>query len=272
MSASFFHPLLMAIINITPDSFSDGGQYSQTEQIFINIQSFIEQGAKIIDIGAESTRPGAKPVSKEEELQRLSDFLSAFQKRNFPSDIIFSIDTYKSEIARAALQAGFTIVNDVYGSARDPDILNVTAEYNATYILGHHSDTIAPDCDLITNFCERFESVGTAAIRAGVKPEKIFFDPGIGFGKTFEQNLMIINQSDEIKKRTGAEKIVIGASRKSFIGKILKIENPQNRLIGSVVCGIIAAQKGADILRVHDVKAHHEAFETLHAVTREGKN
>lgn len=248
---------VMGIMNVTPDSFSEQGRNFHLEQSLENARQMIADGVDIIDVGGESTRPGADPVDAAEEISRVVPFIENLRKF---SDIPVSIDTWKSEVARAALEAGADIINDVTGFLRDPQLKNVAAEFNAGCIAMHMRGT--PETmqnlenliynDLISDISDAFEKIIEMLKKAGISENQIMLDPGIGFSKTVEQNLELIKNQQ--KFRDLGYPVLLGASRKSFIGKILDRPNAQERVWGtaaSVACGIVY---GADVVRIHDVK------------------
>ncbi len=276
----------MGILNVTPDSFSGDGllQASQEsvagllDRALAQARSFVAAGADILDIGAESTRPGAQLVAVEDELERVLPVVRAISAE---LDVLISVDTYKSEVARAALQAGAQIVNDVWGMRADPHLAEVAARFNAPVILMHNRSSWAqaeikenlggryvgvPYDDLIEDIKrELLESVAIAHA-AGIADEAIILDPGIGFGKTVEQNLILINRLDEI--RGLGYPVLIGPSRKSFIGYTLDLP-PHQRLEGTLAAVAVGIVKGADIVRVHDVEPVFRVARMTDAIVRE---
>ncbi len=245
--------IVMGIVNVTPDSFYDGGRFFDRDSAVAHALELEKQGAEILDIGGESSRPGAEPVSTEEELRRVMPVIEALSGR---VQIPISIDTMKPAVARAALRAGASIVNDVGANRFEPDMWHVVAEFGAAYICVHMQGTpltmqLNPAySNVITEieafFADRMERLG----KAGVKPEHVVFDPGLGFGKTVEHNLQLLAMLDQFKKFE--RPLMIGPSRKSFIGRVLGVE-PRDRLIGSLACASWAVTVGANIIRTHDV-------------------
>ena len=255
---------LMGIVNITPDSFSDGGKYIQATQAMAHIETLIQEGADIIDIGAESSRPGATPLTAEEEIARLKPILIQY-KAHFSTPL--SIDTTKAEVASFALDLGADMINDISGFRADPTLPKVISQYKATAILMHmqgNPETMqhAPHYDSVIDTVKKSlsESIEIAKA-AGIKD--IIIDPGIGFGKTVDHNLELLQQLEQFKSL--GYPILIGTSRKSFIGAITG-ESVENRLEGSLASGLFAVIKGASILRVHDVKPHKKALNMLDAL------
>jgi dihydropteroate synthase len=272
---------LMAIVNLTPDSFSGDGLYKDTRSqghkvtrsqghkdtrsIVDRVQKLVEEGADIIDLGGESTRPGAKNVSVKEELSRVIPVVRLLAKK---IRVPLSVDTYKPEVAKAALDHGAVLVNDISG-LRDPLMAKVVSRYKAGVVIMHMKGTprtMQKDPRYVSLVDEIISFLGQAirqAEEAGVKRDKIVVDPGIGFGKTVEQNLKILNSLEEFKSL--GRPILVGPSRKSFIGKILKL-NEGERLYGTLSACVLASLKGASILRVHDVKEVKQAIRVCDAI------
>lgn len=246
---------IMGILNITPDSFSDGGLYFNKESAVEHAIRMEEEGADIIDIGGESTRPGAEPISTEEEIRRVVPVIEALEKK---IKVPISIDTYKAGVAEKALSAGADIVNDISGLRFDPDMPGVVVRYQVPVVIMHIKGTprdmqVNPTYKaLIPEIMDYFREGIEIAKKAGVSEEKIIIDPGIGFGKTVEHNLEIIRRLNEF---TGFERpILLGPSRKSFIGKILGDLPVTERLEGTASAVAIGIFSGANIIRVHNVK------------------
>lgn len=268
--------LVMGVLNVTPDSFSDGGRFFDREKAATHALSMARDGADIIDIGGESTRPGSKEVSAEEELSRVLPVIEGVAKK---LKIPISIDTRKAKVAEAALKAGASIVNDVSGLHGDSAMASVAARYGAKIIIMHMRGTPAdmqadPKYDnLIKDILEYLRISADAARRAGVHEGNIVIDPGIGiggFGKTFEHNLEILNRLDEFKAL--GYPVCIGTSRKAFIGKALGLPNPEDRLAGSIATASVAIMKGADIIRVHDVKESCQAARMVDDILTAGSS
>lgn len=261
---------IMGILNVTPDSFSDGGLYYNEKKAIEHGLRLVEEGADIIDIGGESTRPGSEPVSVEEEIRRTIPIINALSKEiNIP----ISIDTYKAEVARRALDAGATMVNDISGLRFDPDMPKVVAEYDVPVIIMHIKGRpkdmqLNPSYEaLIPEIMDYLRISIRLAIKFGVKEERIIIDPGIGFGKTFEHNLEILNN---LREFTLLERpVAIGVSRKAFIGKILGDLPPTERLEGTAASVAIAIYNGANILRVHDVREMVRVERVVDSIMRE---
>ena len=244
---------IMGILNVTPDSFSDGGNYTNVEIAVKHAQEMIEEGADIIDIGGESTRPGHKFVSVEEEIKRITPVIKTLKKSiNIP----ISIDTYKSQVAEEALKLGVDMVNDVWGLAYDENMADVIGKYDASVCIMHNQEGTDYDKDIIDSIKEFLQSSIDKALKAGVKKEKIVLDPGIGFGKTFEQNLEVLRRLNELK--TLGYPILLGTSRKSVLGNIVGGE-PRERTQATVATTVCGIRDGVEIVRVHDVKENLQA-------------
>jgi dihydropteroate synthase len=241
-------PLVMGILNVTPDSFSDGGQFLKPQTAVAHVRELAAQGADIIDIGAESTRPygDAKPVSAEEELSRLAAVLPAAVTIGLP----VSIDTIKAEVAAWALDHGAAIVNDVWGLQRDPDMARVVAERGVPVVIMHNRDKADPAIDIMTDVHAFFARSLEIADRAGIARDNVVLDPGIGFGKTAEQSMTCIAKLASF--RSFGLPLLVGASRKRFIASIVPSE-PQQRVPGSLAAHLLAVENGAAIVRAHDV-------------------
>jgi dihydropteroate synthase len=250
----------MGVLNVTPDSFSDGGQFMTPESALAQAGRMIAAGADIIDIGAESTRPyGAEPVSAEQELQRLRPVLDAVVALGTP----VSIDSMKSAVVAWALGAGAKIANDVWGLQRDPGMAKVIAEHKATVIVMHNRDRVDPAIDIIRDIEAFFARSLDIAARSGIPGNHIVLDPGIGFGKTPEQSMTALARLDEL--REFGLPLLVGASRKRFISTITPSE-PHQRLGGSIAAHVLAARKGARIVRTHDVAETVQAMRVAAAI------
>lgn len=261
---------IMGILNVTPDSFSDGGLYFSEKKAIEHALRLVKEGADIIDVGGESTRPGSEPVSLEEEIRRTIPVIRAVSKE---IRVPISIDTYKAEVARRALDAGATMVNDISGLRFDPDMPAVVAEYGVPVVIMHIKGR-PKDMQqnpvyeaLIPEIMDYLRISIRLAIKFGIKEDMIIIDPGIGFGKTFEHNLEIINN---LKEFTLLEKpVAVGVSRKAFIGRILGDLPPQERLEGTAAAVAIAIYNGANIVRVHDVKEIVRVARVVDSIIRE---
>jgi dihydropteroate synthase len=270
--------LIMGVLNVTPDSFSDGNQFLSFDKAIAHAEQMIAEGADIIDIGGESTRPGGEPVTAEEEIQRVVPVIAELAKR---SNIPISVDTTKSEVARAALDAGAAIVNDISALRFDFHVADEAARTGAGLVLMHSRGTPAtmhklpPVQDIISEVTRSLRSSIHMAERRGVKPESIVIDPGIGFGKSQEQNIELIAKLDQLIAAFSDYPLLIGTSRKSFIGRILADAdgNPapsDQRLYGTMASVTAAILKGAHIIRVHDVTAAVETGGITEAI-RQGE-
>ena len=265
----------MGVLNVTPDSFSDGGEFFETSKAVRRAVQMVEEGAEIIDIGGESTRPGSQRIPPEEELRRVLPVLKEVRKE-LP-DTWISIDTYKSQVAKACLEEGADIINDISGGTYDPEILKVVAEYRCPYVINHvkgkpetwKDEPIIYD-DVVEEVQEFFKKQINKLRDLGYKEEeRIILDPGIGFGKLPEHNVEILKRFDEFK--IFGKILMVGVSRKSFIGLILegflnKKTKPKERLFGSLGALAVPVLKGAKIVRVHDVKETREFLALLDAV------
>ena len=261
------HTVIMGIVNVTPDSFYDGGKRFDSARAAADALEMIEAGAEILDIGGESTRPGAEPVPLEEELRRVLPVIRELRKNlNAP----ISIDSYKEAVARAALDAGADIVNDISALRFDSRMAALVAGEGVPVILmhmqgvprtmqvePHYRDVVREVQDFLV---ERVRSAGDA----GVAKERIIIDPGIGFGKTVEHNLALLKDLQSLKSL--GQPLLVGVSRKAFIGKILNGAAPQARLEGSLAAAVAAALSGANIIRVHDVSETHRALRVADAI------
>jgi len=256
----------MGILNVTPDSFSDGGLYFNKEKAIAHGLRMVEEGADILDVGGESTRPGSKPLELEEELHRIIPVIESLVKE---IDVPISIDTYKSKVAQKAIEAGAEIINDISGLHFDADLAQVAAKGNFPLILMHirgTPETMQKHVQYDSLFSEILQYLKDSiqkAETAGLDPEQIIIDPGIGFGKTLEQNLLIIRNLSEF--RVLGKPILMGTSRKSFIGKILNAE-AEDRLEGTLSSIAIGILNGAHIIRCHDVLQAKKAIAVADAI------
>ena len=253
---SLDRPRIMGVLNMTPDSFYDGGRYSHLDEVLQRVGQMVEQGADLIDVGGESTRPGAQTVSDQEELDRVVPVIEALAQR---FDLPISVDTSKSIVAREAVQVGAEFVNDISGLTFDVGMADVVAECGAGLFLMHtrgrpdqmQADTTYADVtsEVISTLQNRIE----VAISAGIEPDKISIDPGIGFGKSVDGNLEILRRLSELQSLN--RPILLGTSRKSFIGKVLDHANPEDRFYGSLATVALGVAAGVQVVRVHDVAA-----------------
>ena len=256
-------PLVMGVLNVTPDSFSDGGRFLDPPVAIAHARGLIVEGADMIDIGAESTRPygGAVRVPLDEERRRLEPVLPAIIALGTP----VSIDTLKANVAAWALAAGASIVNDVWGLQRDPDMARVVAQYRAPVIIMHNRDAADPAIDIVADVTEFFSRSLEIACGAGISRDRIVLDPGIGFGKTPEQSLICIARLREFA--SFGLPLLVGASRKRFIHWVVPSE-PMERLGGSLAAHLLAVEHGATIVRVHDVAPTVQALAVAAAIRR----
>jgi dihydropteroate synthase len=255
------HPLVMGVLNVTPDSFSDGGRFLDPQAAISQAQRLAGESADLLDIGAESTRPYGGPVcvSLEEERARLAPILPAVVALGVP----VSIDTMKAAVAAWALEAGAAIVNDVWGLQRDPDMARVVAAHGVPVIIMHNRETADPAIDIIKDVTAFFSRSLEIAWSAGIPRDRIVLDPGIGFGKTSEQSLACIARLDAWR---GFDlPLLVGASRKRFINSVVPSE-PMDRLGGSLAAHILAVENGAAIIRAHDVAPTVQAFAIAAAI------
>lgn len=250
---------IMGILNVTPDSFSDGGKFNNLDSALKHAEEMIGDGADIIDIGGESTRPGHQVITDEEEIARVTPVIEAV-KKNF--DIPVSIDTYKSAVAEAALQAGADLVNDIWGFRHDERVAQVTAQYGAACCLMHNRHEPVYE-NFLQDVAEDMKECLKIAKNAGISDDKIILDPGVGFGKTFEHNLMITNHFDVLLKL--GYPVLLGISRKSMIGLALNLPVDE-RVEGTLATSVIGVMKGCSFVRVHDIKENRRAIQMTEAV------
>ena len=252
---------IMGILNVTPDSFSDGGKFNEIEAAVTQAKKLIKDGADIIDIGGESTRPGAEYVTEEEEIKRVVPIIKAIKEQ---LDVIISIDTYKSKTAEEAVKAGADIINDIWGAKYDKNIAKVAAKYNVPIILMHNRQP-KPYENLMKDVVADLQESIDIAIEAGVKKENIILDPGIGFAKTYEENLIVMNNCEIIKEM--GYPVLLGTSRKSMIGLTLNL--PVNeRVEGTLATTVMGIMKGLEFVRVHDVLENKRVAVMTDAILR----
>jgi len=257
---------IMGILNVTPDSFSDGGEFFSVERAVARALEIEVEGADILDIGGESTRPGATPVPLEEEKRRVLPVIERLQGR---LRIPISIDTTKYEVARAALQAGASMINDVSGLRRDERLAELAAEFRAALVIMHSRGTpetmhrLPPSPDILREIRDHFRWALARAQAHGVLPEQTVLDPGLGFGKTVEDNLLILNRLDTFAEF--GRPVLVGPSRKSFIGRITGGE-PRERVFGTAAAVVAAIFRGAHIVRVHDVRQMSDVVRVADAI------
>jgi dihydropteroate synthase len=254
-------PIVMGILNVTPDSFSDGGRFLDPAAAIEHARRMVAEGADIIDVGAESTRPygTATPVSLSEEVRRLEPVLAAVAGLGVP----VSIDTMKAPVAASALAAGASIVNDVWGLQRDPDMAGVVARHGVPVIIMHNRESADPAIDIMADIGAFFARSLDLAARAGISDDRIVLDPGIGFGKTPEQSLTALARLDQLK--AFGLPLLVGASRKRFIDKVSPAP-PDRRLGGSLAAHLLAVAGGARIIRAHDVAETVQALKVAAAI------
>jgi dihydropteroate synthase len=267
--------VIMGVVNATPDSFSDGGQFATPEEAAQHAVELVEQGAHIVDVGGESTRPGAERVGADEQIRRIVPVIARIRAR---SGVAISVDTTLAAVAEAALEAGADIVNDVSAGTDDPAMLPLVARRGAGYVLMHrlrqpgqddYSDRYAqPPAydDVVRDVASWLLSRVAIATAAGIARDAIAVDPGLGFGKSVSQNYELLARTSEIAAL--GHPVLVGASRKSFLGAVSGRSDPEQRIVGSVVAAVAAYGGGARIIRAHDVGAHREALLVAHAVLR----
>lgn len=255
---------VMGILNVTPDSFSDGGKWDTLENAMKHTEEMILSGASIIDIGGESTRPGYVKISVQEEIDRVVPVIEKI-KKNF--DIPVSIDSYKSEVAKAALLAGADMVNDIWGLKYDGKMAGVIAEYGAACCLMHNRENTEYN-HFIDDVCEDLRESVKIAKDAGICDNQIILDPGVGFAKTYEQNLEAINRLEKLKSL--GYPVLLGTSRKSCIGLALDLPSDQ-RVEGTLATSVFGVQKGAAFIRVHDVRENVRVIKMTQAILKEGR-
>jgi dihydropteroate synthase len=263
----FRHALIMGVLNVTPDSFSNGGEFFTPEKAIQRGVGMAAEGAHIIDVGGESTRPGSEPVATEEELHRV---IPVIQELRHNIDVPISIDTSKSKVARVAIEAGASIVNDVTGGRGDEQMLPLVADTKSALIIMHMQGTpctmqIQPKyTDVVAEISDFFRQQYARAIGLNIDPMAIAFDPGIGFGKTFEHNLELLAQLKRL--RVHDRPLVVGVSRKSFLGKLIGSPEITDRLVPGIALTSLLRERGADVFRVHDVHENVYALRVAEAI------
>lgn len=256
------HTYIMGILNVTPDSFSDGGKYNQLDAALKHAEELVEDGADILDVGGESTRPGHEQISDQEEIERVAPVIEKLTAR---FDLPISIDTYKSQVASAALDAGAVLVNDIWGLKYDEKMAGIIAESGAACCLMHNREK-AEYVNFLPDVLMDLQKSVNIARKAGIAKDKIILDPGVGFGKTYEMNLEIIKQLSRL--RFLEYPILLGTSRKSVIGLTLDLPADQ-REEGTLVTTVMGILSGCAFVRVHDVKANKRAIQMTEAIMRE---
>ncbi len=263
--------LVMGVLNVTPDSFSDGGQFFSVEAALERAGQMLREGADLLDVGGESTRPGAAPVPAEEEIRRVVPVIRQLAAR---VQVPISVDTQKPEVARAALLAGAGIVNDIAASRDDDAMWRVVAEFRAGYVAMHMQGTPQTMqqnpayADVAREVDEFFAGRLARLERAGVRGEQVVLDPGIGFGKTLEHNLQLLGALKRFVRH--GRPVLLGVSRKSFIGRLTGAETPAERLPGALACAALAVRDGVQILRAHDVRETVQAARMAEAIHADG--
>ncbi|MGP9819610.1 dihydropteroate synthase [Salinarimonas sp. NSM] len=252
--------LVMGILNVTPDSFSDGGLHAARDEAIARARAMAAEGADVIDVGGESTRPGATAVDAAEELARVAPVLEALGR---VLAVPLSIDTYKADVAREAVRRGAVIVNDVWALARDPAMADAVAETGAALVIMHNRESVDPDLDIVADVEAVLGAALARAARAGVPRARILVDPGIGFGKTVEQNLACLRALPRLSSALGRP-ILLGVSRKSMFGRLLG-RAVDERLPATLATNIAGVLAGAAVIRVHDVAPHFDALAMLRA-------
>lgn len=258
--------LIMGILNVTPDSFSDGGRFNEVEKALIHVNEMLSEGADIVDVGGESTRPGSVLVDTDEEIRRTVPIIKAISNQ---WNTLISIDSYKSKVAYEALKNGAHIINDVWGFQKDLDMAKVAAEFQVPSILMHNQETTDYNIDIIESMKSFFDKSIELGLKNGLDMDNIILDPGIGFGKTPEQNILVMSRLDEIK--AFGFPVLLGTSRKSMIGKILDLPVDE-RLEGTLATNAFGIVLGCEIIRVHDIKAHVRMARVMDAMIRGGIN
>lgn len=253
------HTYIMGILNVTPDSFSDGGNYNQIDTALFHVEEMLRDGADIIDIGGESTRPGYVQISVEEEIERVVPAIEQIKKR---FDVPISLDTYKAEVAEAGIKAGADLINDIWGLKDDDRMSEVIAKAGVPCCLMHNRKEAVYQ-DYIQDVLADLEESLELARKAGIERDRIILDPGIGFAKTYEQNLVLLQQLEAL--HSFGCPILLGTSRKSVIGLTLDVPADE-RLIGTVATTVMGAMKGCSFVRVHDIKENVQAIKMTEAI------
>ncbi|MBQ8663242.1 MAG: dihydropteroate synthase [Eubacterium sp.] len=253
------HTYVMGILNVTPDSFSDGGQYHQIDQALRHAEQMVAEGVDIIDIGGESTRPGYTKISDREEIARVVPVIEALKAR---FDVPLSLDTYKPEVAHAGLAAGIDLINDIWGLKYDVTMADVIAKYDAACCLMHNRENTEYQ-DFIQETLQDLADTVDIALKHGISRDKIILDPGVGFGKTYEHNLMVLNQLEAFEIL--GYPILLGVSKKSVIGLTLDVP-AKERGAATIATTALAVMKGCAFVRVHDVKDNVDAVKMMEAI------
>ena len=253
------HTYVMGILNVTPDSFSDGGRYNHLDAALKHTEQMIKDGAAIIDVGGESTRPGHEKITDQEEIDRI---LPVIEKIKQEFSVPVSLDTYKAAVAKEGIQAGADLLNDIWGLQYDPAMGKIVADSGVAYCLMHNRDKITEEMDADL-FIGQMKEDAKRALDAGIKKERIILDLGVGFAKTQEQNLMTIANLDRLKAL--GYPVLLGTSRKSVIGYVLDVPTDK-RLVGTLATSAVAVQTGCMFVRVHDVKENVELIQMLERI------
>lgn len=253
------HTYVMGILNVTPDSFSDGGRYNHLDAALKHTEQMIKDGAAIIDVGGESTRPGHEKITDQEEIDRI---LPVIEKIKQEFSVPVSLDAYKAAVAKEGIQAGADLLNDIWGLQYDPAMGKIVADSGVAYCLMHNRDKITEEMDADL-FIGQMKEDAKRALDAGIKKERIILDPGVGFAKTQEQNLMTIANLDRLKAL--GYPVLLGTSRKSVIGYVLDVPTDK-RLVGTLATSAVAVQTGCMFVRVHDVKENVELIQMLERI------
>lgn len=263
-------PLIMGIVNATPDSFFDGGKYNQLNDAFLHAQKLLDEGAQILDIGGESSRPGSTPVSAEEEMERVCPLIEKLSKLASQRHFYISVDTVKATVAKEAVGCGAHIINDISACTIDPNMMETVKHTNASVVLNHMRGNLGtmqqdfkPYQNVVAETRQELLAKAQKLLDLGVEKSKICLDPGIGFGKSAQNNIDLIKSIEDFTQ--DGYPILVGSSRKSYIGKIQGLTT-SNRLIPTVVAGVMVALGGASVLRVHDVQEARESLAYLEAL------
>ncbi|WMJ87624.1 dihydropteroate synthase [Anaerocolumna sp. MB42-C2] len=258
------HTYIMGILNVTPDSFSDGGKYNSIIEALKHAQQMVAEGVHIIDVGGESTRPNFTQITAEEEISRVVPVIKELKKQfNIP----VSIDTYKSKVAKAAIEAGADLVNDIWGLKYDSNMAEIIRSYDVPVCVMHNRKVAIYE-NYLEDVISDLEDSIQIGLSAGIKREKFIIDPGIGFGKTYEMNLKLLNHLEELHRLELP--ILLGTSRKSVIGLTLDLP-PEQRLEGTIATSVIGVMKGCSFIRVHDILPNYRAVKMAEAIRREQK-
>ncbi len=258
---------VMGVVNLSPDSFSGDGIGDDIEAAIAQARRMVDEGADVIDVGGESTRPGTEPLSSDDIDEELRLVIPVIERLSAELSVPISVDTYKAEVARQAVKAGVNIINDIWGLKRDPALAQVAAEAGVPLILMANQRDAPPKVGIMAKVISDLESGIRLAVEAGVPAGNIIIDPGIGFGKTLEQNLELVNRLSELRELD--KPVLLGTSRKSMIGRVLDLP-PDQRLEGNLAVTAIGIANGADMVRVHDVRPTVLACRMSDAVVRRG--